>query len=232
LNKDKSKLSKRKNDVSMSSYKEQGYLPEALINYLGQQGWSHPEGKDIYSVDEMIELFSWDRVPKTGSIFDFDKLQWFNGQYIRALSNEQLAMRLLEYSTHAKAEIKRVLPLVHDRLVLLSEFDELAAFVFEELEYEVDLLVTKGKTIDETRDAIAQAADVLSKLEQPWTQEPWEAAIRGLAEKLGWKAGDLFMTLRVAVTFSKQSPPLLESMRVIGETKSLQRVQAAMEKLK
>ena len=106
LNNDKSKLSKRKNDVSLNSYKEQGYLPEAIINFLAQQGWSHPEGKDIYSLDEMIHLFDWDRVPKTGSIFGFDKLNWYNGQYIRALDQKDLTQRLTEYSKHSIATNK------------------------------------------------------------------------------------------------------------------------------
>src|SRR5690606_3778015 len=123
LNADKSKLSKRKNDVSLMSYKEKGYLPEALVNFMSQLGWSHPEGKEIYSIDEMIATFSWDRVPKTGSVFSWDKLDWFNGQYIRAMSVKELSVRLEEYSRHDRAEIERLLPLIHDRLTVLSEFD-------------------------------------------------------------------------------------------------------------
>jgi glutamyl-tRNA synthetase len=230
LNKDKSKLSKRKNDVSILSYKQQGYLPEALINYLAQQGWSHPEGKDIYSIEEMISLFSWDRVPKTGSIFDFDKLQWFNGQYMRAMSLEQVAERLVEHSAHPLDEIKRVLPLVHDRLVLLSEFDHLVAFLFGVEEYDKQLLISKNQTAESTKIALSAVAESLAALEI-WGQESWEAAIRSVAEKLGWKAGELFMSLRVAVTFTTTSPPLRESMELLGREVSLSRIEQAAYKL-
>lgn len=230
LNADKSKMSKRKNDVSILSYKQQGYLPEALINFLAQQGWSHPEGKEIYDVDEMIAKFSWDRVPKTGSIFDFDKLQWFNGQYIRAMSDEEVALRLRDYSTHVYEDILRVLPLVKDRLVLLNEFDDLVAYLFEELDYDKSQLIPKNQTAESTRLALAEAVQTLNDLGD-WGQESWEAAIRQLAEKLGWKAGELFMTLRVAITFSTASPPLRESMVLLGREPSLARIQAAVEHL-
>jgi glutamyl-tRNA synthetase len=230
LNADKSKMSKRKNDVSILSYKQQGYLPEALLNFLAQQGWSHPEGKDIYSIEEMIEKFSWDRVPKTGSIFDFDKLKWFNGQYIRALPDEEIALRLRDYSLHTFEDILRVLPLVKDRLVVLSEFDDLVEFLFRELDYDKDLLVTKNQSADSTKSALAEVLASLAALDD-WSQEPWEQAIRAVAQDSGWKAGDLFMSIRVAVTFATASPPLRESMVLLGKDRSLQRIDAAAKRL-
>lgn len=230
LNQDKSKLSKRKNDVSLQSYKEQGYLPEALINFLAQQGWSHPEGKDIYSLDEMVHLFTWQAVQKTGSIFSFDKMKWFNGQYIRAYSVERLADMLTDYSKHSKSEITRVLPLVHDRLVLLSEFDELVEFLFSKLDYDKDELVGKKVTVESTRQMLRRAMEVLAELTS-WDQEPWESALRKLAEELQVKAGDLFMALRVAITFSRTSPPLRESMELLGREESIQRIELAIKKL-
>lgn len=230
LNADKSKMSKRKNDVSILSYKQQGYLPEALINFLAQQGWSHPEGKEIYSVDEMISLFSWDRVPKTGSIFDFDKLKWFNGQYIRSMADTELALRLREYSLHVYDDILKVLPLVKDRLVVLSEFDALVEFVFDELDYDRQLLIPKQQTAASTRQVLADVVSVLSSLSD-WSQEPWESAIREVAANHDWKAGELFMCLRVAVTYATASPPLRESMALIGKQQSLERIQAAIQRL-
>ncbi len=230
LNNDKSKLSKRKNDVSLLSYKEQGYLPEALLNFLAQQGWSHPEGKDIYSIDEMISLFTWDRVPKTGSIFSFEKMQWFNGQYIRAYSAERLASMVEEYSRHPASEIKRVLPLVHDRLTVLGEFDELVEYLYDTLDYDTAWLIGKNQTVELTRELLEAMQGRLMKLDS-WEQEPWESALRGLAEEQGIKAGQLFMTLRVAITFTKASPPLRESMELLGRDESIKRIELAIKKL-
>ena len=230
LNADKSKLSKRKNDVSILSYKEQGVLPEALINFLAQLAWTHPEGKDIYSLDEMMELFTWERVQKTGAIFGMDKMRWFNGQYIRALSDEELALRLRDYTSLVYEDILRVVPLIKDRLVVLSEFDDLVAFVFEELPYEKELLIAKSQSEESTRMALSEIAAALAELDD-WSQEPWEKTIRDVAEKLGWKAGDLFMAIRVAITYSKTSPPLRESMEAVGREQSLQRIQAASQRL-
>ena len=230
LNSDKSKLSKRKNDVSLLSYKEQGYLPEALLNFLAQQGWSHPEGKDIYSMEEMISLFSWDRVPKTGSIFSFEKMQWFNGQYIRQLSVDDLAGRLEDYSRHSVAEIKRVAPLIHDRLTVLGEYDDLVEFLYGTLDYESDLLLGKNQTLESTRQLLQAIQDRLMHLDD-WSQESWESALRGLAEEQGCKAGELFMTLRVAITFAKASPPLRESMELLGREESIRRIELAIKKL-
>lgn len=230
LNSDKSKLSKRKNDVSLLSYKEQGFLPEALLNFLSQLAWSHPESKDIYSMNEFMDLFNWDRVQKTGAVFGMDKMRWFNGQYIRMMDVSQLAELLQDYSRHSLTEIKRVLPLVHDRLVILSEYDELVEYLYDEPEYEASLLVGKKQTVESTREALAKVLGVLLRMEA-WDQEPWEQGLRAAAEELGWKAGELFMALRVAITFSTQSPPLRESMELLGRDVSLRRIEAAIKKL-
>lgn len=230
LNPDKSKLSKRKNDVSLLSYKEQGYLPEALVNFLSQLAWTHPEGKDVYSLEEMMNLFSWDKVQKTGAIFGIEKLQWFNGQYIRQLSIEDLVSRIEQYSRHAPTEIKRVLPLVHDRLTVLGEYDQLVEFLYDTMDYEADLLIGKNQTVETARELLAAIQGKLMKLDS-WEQEPWESALRGLAEEWEVKAGELFMTLRVAVTFAKASPPLRESMELLGREESIRRIELAIKKL-
>lgn len=230
LNSDKSKLSKRKNDVSLLSYQEQGFLPEALLNFLSQLAWTHPEGKDVYSMDEFMDLFDWKRVQKTGAVFGMDKMRWFNGQYIRACDPDVLAKKLQKYSQHPMAEIRRVLPLIHDRLVVLGEFDDLVEYMFAEQEYEVSMLIGKKQSAESTRQALAQALQALLRLEE-WDQEPWESSLRQTADELGWKAGELFMALRVAITFSTQSPPLRESMVLLGRDVSVRRIEAAIKKL-
>jgi glutamyl-tRNA synthetase len=122
------------------------------------------------------------------------------------------------------------LPLVHDRLTVLSEFDELTAFLYESLEYDAALLIAKNQTVELTRELLQAIQARLMKLVS-WEQEPWESELRNLAEELGYKAGDLFMTLRVAITFAKASPPLRESMELLGRDESIRRIELAIKKL-
>jgi len=237
-NRDKSKISKRKNPVSLEWYRDQGYLPEAMLNFLGNLGWSFSDGRETFSLDEMVADFSWDRVSTTGPIFDLTKLDWINGLYIRQLGTEELADRLLEKAL-AGREIDRdhllkILPLVQERIPKLraEEFDAMAGFFFvsaNELDYDPALLVPKktepsdvGRVLEKIRGRFA-AID-------PWETQPMEDAIRALAEEVGWKAGSLFMCVRIAVTGRKATPPLLESMIILGKDESLARIDKAIEK--
>src|SRR5206468_3469223 len=157
LNNDRSKISKRKSPekTSLEGFRANGYLPEALLNFLALLGWSHPEGKEVFSLDEFVGLFSLERILKAGSVFDLTKLQWLNGVYIRALSLEELAARLEPYTQYPPDKAREVLPLLHDRLKLLSEFDTLAAFFFEEPAYDLSLFASKQFTPGEIRERLA-----------------------------------------------------------------------------
>jgi glutamyl-tRNA synthetase len=234
LNNDRSKISKRKSPekTSLEGFKVNGYLPEALLNFLALLGWSHPEGQEVFTLEEFVREFSLERILKAGSIFDLTKLQWLNGVYIRALSLEDLAARLEPYTRYPPDKVLEVLPLLHDRLKLLSEFDDLAAFFFEEPTYDLALFPTKQFTRPELRAHLQALRAWLAAQPWPWEHDPWEAGLRAQAETLGFrKAGDLFMLLRIAVTGRKETPPLFDTMQALGEPATFRRLDAALAAL-
>lgn len=257
-NEDKSKMSKRKNPVWISWYREQGFLPEAILNYLALLGWSHPEEKEVFSLSEFIDKFSFDRFSKTGPIFDLQKLEWMNGLYIRNLNLDELTERILEFangrelfanqprsrrfaSLRGKREyISRVIPLIQERMKKLSEFDELTDFFFcDEVAVNPKLLLQKGKTSEETKAAISAVSCQLSRQKgrqaavslKDWNKEKLEEIGRSLCKELGWKPKDLFMTLRVAITGKTATPPLFETMEVLGKEKVMRRLESAIGQL-
>ena len=251
-NPDKSKISKRKNPVSLIWYREEGYLPEALLNFLGNMGYSFSDGREIFTLDEMIADFSWDRVGTTGPIFDFQKLDHFNGTCIRKLSVDELADRLLatalkdanpaEMAPWAvkdgaidRSFLLKVVPLVQERMEKLNrrEFDAMADFFFipaNELVYDPILLIPKKQPASAVAPMLEKAADALAALDR-WDVATVEDRLRTLSTELGWKAGDLFMTIRIAITGKKASPPLVESMVVLGKDESVKRVKRAIGKM-
>ncbi len=234
-NKDRSKISKRKNPVSLEWYRDQGYLPEALCNFLALMGFSLGDDREVFSIDEMTAAFSWDRVKTSGPVFDLDKLDWLNGLYIRNLGIQDLADRIAAFDPRAAAApielVRRIAPLVRERLKRLADFDAFAGFFFDaELDYDPALLVHKKATPDLVRDALAAAHATLSAIET-WDVETMEAACRALCESRGWKIGPVFMALRVAVTGRTATPPLFECMEILGQATCLARIQAALSRL-
>lgn len=227
-NRDKSKLSKRKNDVSISSYQQQGILPEALINYLMLLGWSHPQKKEVISLLEFVNSFTFDRMQKTGPVFDTEKLRWLNGKYIREIiSTDDLIKRLHKFiSKDFPTELtSQVLPLIRERLFLLSEFDELTDFFYQDIQIDKDLLIKKA----DAQLVSSQIETTIKKLESisNWSAESIEKEIRNLQAENNWQKSQFFMMLRLAMTGKKQTPPLFETMAVIGQTTVLQRLQQA-----
>jgi glutamyl-tRNA synthetase len=215
-NPDKSKLSKRKNPVWVSWYKEQGFLPEALINYLALMAWSFPDGRDIFSVAEMVKEFKLENVQTTAPIFDIEKLRWMNGEYIRKMSDTELIKQLYAFDPHIpkeEAKMKKIIPLVKERIRVLHEFMSLAGFFF-----------AKPSTVERPlqEQFITVIRNVLESCD--WNHDAMEKAIRGSAEKAGMKAKDLFMELRVAVTGKTVGPPLLESLEILGKEETLARI--------
>jgi len=238
-NADKSKISKRKNPVSLKWYRDEGYLPEALLNFLGNMGYSFVdaagEAREIFTLDEMIADFSWDRVGKTGPIFDFTKLDWMNGVYIRNLSAEQLADRLLatvlKDAQIDRAYLLKIVPLIQERIAKLNreQFDAMADFFFvkaRDMHYDAALLVPKKQTAESTAAALQRAHAALAQV-PAWHAPEMEEMLRTVCDEIGWKASELFMAIRIAVTGKKASPPLLESMVVLGRDESLARIKRA-----
>ncbi len=214
-NPDKSKLSKRKNPVWVSWYKEQGYLPEALINYLATMAWAHPEGKEIFTLDEMIKVFDLKDVQTTAPIFDIEKLRWMNGEYFRSSEPSALSQKIFDFfeEKYPQERIRNILPLVVERMKTLKEFESLAGFFFERpKEYERPI---DGKILALSRQAL-ESSD--------WNHETMEQGIRSAAEKAGMKAREVFMELRIAITGKSVGPPLLESLEILGKEKTLERL--------
>ena len=230
-NPDRSKMSKRKNPTSVFWYKQQGFLPQALVNFLALQGWSDPDGKEIFDFAEFAAKLTLDRIVTSGPIFDLTKLEWMNGVYIRAMSLDELADAAAPFLSEPveRAHLLAMLPLVQERLKKLSEVGPLTDFFRHDpdpktLPFSQALKRLSG---NEIRAGLERATAALHALGAP-TAEQFEQAVRGLAAELGWKAGDLFMALRVAITGSNASPPLYESCVVLGWPTVFRRLDAAI----
>jgi len=232
-NRDRSKISKRKNPTSLDLYRVQGYLPEALCNFLALMGWSIGDEREMFSLDEMVERFTWDRVKTSEPVFDLQKLEWLNGEYIRAMSKEDVLTRLLSgpHTTHVNEPAEKMLAiveLVQERMKRLAEFDELTGFFFEREPYDAAELVPKKHDAEFVRTALPAAVEALEACES-WSAETLEEAMRALAEERGWKRGGLYMVLRVAVTCRRVSTPLFETMAVLGRRECIERLGAARD---
>lgn len=241
LGTDRAKLSKRHGAVSITEYQEQGYLPEAMVNFLALLGWSLDDRTEILSRQELIDHFSLERVSQTAAIFNRDKLDWINGVYIRSLGLEDFTQRALPFlESGLPAEVKRplsidyvrqIMPLVQERARTLTEVAELAEFFFvAELNYDSHLLIGKNMSQSSAMNALAAAQHRLGQLEA-FNAESLEAVLRPLAGELGLKTGQLFGTLRVAVTGRTAAPPLFQTMAVLGKERCLKRIQAAINRL-
>ncbi len=225
---------------ALDYYRREGYLPAALLNFLGLMGWSLDAEHEVFDLQTMIEHFTWERAKTSAPVFDLQKLEWLNGVYIRRLTVEELLDRLIEggYTQHADAPRDKLLAiaaLAQERLKKLSEFDELTAFFFEDLDYDAaDLIPSKKKkklkTKEETLAALRGLAERLAGVED-WSAEALETAARGWAEQAGWKARDAFSVLRVAMTHRRVSTPLFETMEILGRETCQSRARAAIEKL-
>ncbi|MDP2671730.1 MAG: glutamate--tRNA ligase [bacterium] len=231
-NPDKSKLSKRKNPVSVLWYRQQGYLPEALRNFLALMGWSMPDGKEIFGLEEFVEKLDLKRVDPAGPVFDNQKLDWLNGEYIRKISETDLASTLIKgkFTKFSEAQMKLVLPLVKERMKKLSEFDQLVSYFFEDSEIAVDLLVQKGKTKEETKKVLEIFEKPLKQLNS-WEKDKIEEAIKNKQKEIDWSNSDLFMTLRLAATGSRATPPLFDTLEALGKEKTLARLGQVVAKL-
>lgn len=217
-NPDKSKMSKRKNVVWASWYLQQGFLPEAVLNYLSLMGWSHPKQKEIFDMDEFVKVFDLKDMKPVGPAFDVVKLEWMNGMYIRNMDKDSLRDKIYEFykEKHSKELIEKTIPLVRERIKKLSDYHPLAEFFFDApKKYEVD--------IKKHKDLIKKMYDVLKELKD-WKADKIGETLQALAEKEGVKNSEFFMIARVVITGKKISPPLNDSMELLGKDESLKRL--------
>ncbi len=242
LGPDRSKLSKRHGAVSVMEYREKGYLPEAMVNFLALLGWSLDEKTELFSKEELIKNFTLERVSRTAAIFNLQKLDWMNGVYIRKLALDDLTQRALPFLEKGlPPSVKRPLPvacvretmaLVQERAKTLAELPELVEFFFvDEIDYDTALLI--GKNMDrETASRILEVSLERLRKQEPFDAAALEAMLRPLAGEMGLKTGQLFGTLRTAVTGRTATPPLFQTMAVLGKERCLKRIEVALDKLR
>ncbi len=223
LGSDGKKLSKRHGATAVDDFRRAGYLPEALMNFIALLGWA-PDGETtIMSPDELVARFSLDRVGSSPATFDYEKLDWMNGVYLRALPQADYAGRLIAYLRDQGIEwpeerVTAAAPLVQEKIERLGQFPEFAGFLFER---------RNGYDAAELDpEVLAAAADALAELE-PFTAETIEAALRELADRLGQKPRQAFQPIRIAVTGSNVSPGLFESIELLGREETLARIRSA-----
>ena len=229
LGEDGRKLSKRHGAVTVDDFRARGYLPETLVNFLALLGWSYDDRTTIMSREELVERFTLGRVGASPATFDYDKLEWMNGVYLRALTPDEYADRLVVYLRERGIDwdetlVRRAAPLVQDKIATLGEFPEFAGFLFREVEPDPALLDGGGRMLEDAETALSGV--------EPFTAESIEAALRGVAERLELKPRQAFQPIRVAVTGSKVSPGLFESLELLGRDESLARIDAARRALR
>jgi glutamyl-tRNA synthetase len=242
LGSDGQKLSKRHGSTRIIDFRREGYLPEALINYISLLGWSHDESREFFTLEELQQLFSQEKLNKAPSVFDYKKLQWFNGVYIRKKTDRDLEDLIKPYlledglieeqPTEREKELLRgVIPLVKERLRMISEAPSLVRFLFREVgSYDRDSLIPRRLDREKTREVLEQVGGSLNHFES-LSEEQREQRFRDMAEEKGIKLGDLLMPLRVALTGSRVSLPLFESIRLLGVQKTQQRIRKALKAL-
>jgi len=234
-NSDRSKISKRRNPVSLEFYRRAGFLPEAVLNYLALMGWAMPDEREEFTLQEFVATFTLERISLGGPVFDIEKLRWLNGRYLRRLSPASLLERL-RADRLSDEHLLRVLPLVQERIDTLEGFFEYAQFFFTgELAYDADALramVPKGRTAAETSKVLRALLEEAMDPILDWGHEAVETALRRFGETHGWSPNELFMAVRVAATGRAASPPLFETLAVLGKETCRRRVRRAAEDLK
>jgi len=236
---DRAKLSKRRGAVSILEYRDMGYLSEALFNFLVLMGWSLDDKTEIMTRPQMIENFSLERMGRTPAAFNQEKLDWMNGVYIRNnLTVEDLTDRLLPFlEKYLPSGIKRpldvnyvkqIVPLIRERIITLKDAAAYADFFFiDKLEYDAAKFVDKKTDAAAALKALKSAEEKLSSLAS-FDRDQLESTLRSLADGLGIKAGQLFNVLRVATTARDATPPLFETMAVLGKERCLKRIRSAI----
>ena len=234
LGKDKARLSKRHGATSVIDYRDLGYLPEAMINYIAKLGWGHGD-QEVFARQELIEAFSLEGVTKNPAVFDPDKLNWLNGQYIRKLLPERLfdlCERLLidAYGTHDLTYMKKVVAVFHDRLVLFPDIVPLSAYFFQDnFDYDPKAVEKHFKTPN-TKAILTTLKERLAALE-PFTKEQIEPVFKNLATELNVKLGVVIHPCRLALSGRSETPPMYDVVEILGKNKVVARLAKALASL-
>jgi len=240
LGADRSKLSKRHGATSITEYQEQGYLPEAMFNFLALLGWALDDKTELITREDIVKHFSLERISRTAAVFNKDKLDWMNGVYLRDLSLEEFTQRAIPFlERDLPVDVKRPLdidyirqiaPLIQERARTLAEVPQLSEFFFvDELKYDAGLLlgkIEKAEAIKSLQTSIAKMDDL-----KDWGTASLEAVFRPLADELKLKTSVFFGLLRMAVTGRTAAPPLFQTMEVLGRERCLRRLKSGIDKL-
>jgi glutamyl-tRNA synthetase len=246
LGKDKKKLSKRHGAPSWKELQQKGFLPEAVFNFLALLGWSYDDKTEFFTREELIRAFSLDRIGVSGGILDMVKLESMNGVYIRNLSLEEFTRRTIPYMERPEVDgglpdsisrsldvdyTSRVLSLEQERLRTLGEAAHAVSFFYsDDLAFDTVLLIQKGMDVERTKAALSSAQKLLAGLEH-WEHSALETPMRELAVELGLKTGQLFGSIRVAISGRTATPPLFQMMEVLGRERTMQRIEQAISRL-
>jgi glutamyl-tRNA synthetase len=228
LGPDKSKLSKRHGAKSILDYRDEGYLKEALINFMAYLGWSYQDNSQLLSLEELVGVFDYKKIQKQNAVFDIKKLDWFNAQYIRMKSDKELTKLLKPFAPEEadKELLIKIVPLVKDRMTKLSEFRNLAGFFFETPKVEETLLVENVK--GDYKNYLAKAIEALQPIKE-WQEKEITPRLMDLIEENDWPTGDFFMSLRIAIAGSRYTPPINESMEILGKEEALKRIKKLLD---
>ena len=244
LNPDRTKMSKRKSQTAIDDYIAQGFIKEALVNYLALLGWSTGTEEEILSLDELVQRFDIAEVHKGGAVFDRERLEWLNGQWIRRLEPDDLIDRLRPFieaelvagrieRMPADDELRALLPVIQERLPTLGAVGDLVGFLWVgDVDVDPSTLVPKRWDAATTRAGLTAARDTIDAVgDVSFEADELEPPLRALADERGWKAGDLFMAIRVAVTGRTATPPLFDTLVALGRERVLARIDRALEVL-
>lgn len=225
LGPDRTKLSKRHGAKSVLEYRDEGYLPEAINNFLFYLGFSYQDNSAILSLSEMVKIFDENKIQKQNAIFDIQKLDHFNKAWIKRLSDDDLLKRIKPFVKHEASDelLLKIIPLVKERITKLDELDQFIKFFFVRPD------PNTSDISDLTHSYLQSAFDVLSSVD--WTKEAIETGLANSANSHGWNRGEYFMSLRLAVSGCRVTPPLTESMLIIGKEEVLERINQNLKSL-
>jgi glutamyl-tRNA synthetase len=248
LNPDRTKMSKRMGQTAIADYIAQGYIQEAMVNFLALLGWASGTEEEIFTLDELIERFDLSRVHQGGAVFDRERLEWLDGQWIRRLSTDDLVVRMApflaadlallratgaEVREPSEGDLRALVPLVQERLPVLGAIGSLVDFIFlASVPVDPELLVPKRWDAPTTLEGLTAARKVIAEVGAvAYEADELEPPLRALCEARGWKPGDLFMAIRVAVTGRTATPPLFDTLVALGRERTLDRIDAAIATL-
>jgi glutamyl-tRNA synthetase len=233
-NPDGSKISKRKNPAArLLWFIEEGFLPEALLNYLALMGWSMPDEREIFSYQDMVEQFTWSRFSTGGPIFDVTKLEWMNNQYLQHLSDDEFLQRVQPFlpGPGQEAGMRIMAHVLKERIHRLIQVREQVDFLFaDDLDVDKDLLRKQGNEATPAAEALLAAEPVLRHVE-PYAEQAIEAALEAEVAQRGWKKGAFYMPIRVAISSKTKTPPLFPMLAALGRDRTLRRLRDAIDVL-